>query len=124
MNLRIALKSLKITEPIVINDSLPFGSDNMDTLNMPEADLQSMADRFNAEIHEEPNMESGSTDVTLMFQLFVYCFCVIVFYHPGDIFGRFLDPVKVLYNPQLYSLYTPKAPFDFFPRFCVECSLG
>ena len=66
---RIALKSLKITEPIVINDSLPFGSDNMDTLNMPEADLQSMADRFNAEIHEEPNMESGSTDVTLMFQL-------------------------------------------------------
>lgn len=53
----------------MINDSLPFGSDNMDTLNMPEADLQSMADRFNAEIHEEPNMESGSTDVTLMFQL-------------------------------------------------------
>lgn len=55
------MKSLQMEGTIEINDSLPFGGDNMDTLNLPEQELQSMADRF-TEATPEPNLEAATTD--------------------------------------------------------------
>lgn len=56
------MKSLQAEGPIEINDSLPLAGDNMDTLNLPDHELQSMADRF-AEATPEPNLETATADL-------------------------------------------------------------
>ena len=65
-NLRKALQSLSTSKPILVDESLPPADDNMDTLVMPESDMQEMADRLAAEIPEEPNLEHGDQPVALL----------------------------------------------------------
>lgn len=48
--------------PIVVNDSLPYGDDQLETLQIPDADMQAMADRLSQELPEEPNLETASDD--------------------------------------------------------------
>ncbi|CAL1131542.1 unnamed protein product [Cladocopium goreaui] len=65
-HLKKALQSLSTSKPILVEESLPPGDDNMDTLVMPESDMQEMADRLAAEIPEEPNLEHGEPPVALL----------------------------------------------------------
>ncbi len=69
--------------PITVHDSLPLGTDSMETMVMPEGDLQSMADRFD-QIVEEPNLGFVTEPVTLTLlcgvhqfscQLFLFATC-------------------------------------------------
>lgn len=61
---RKAFKSLQNDGPITVHDSLPLGNDSMETMVMPESDLQSMSERFD-QIVEEPNLDFATKPVTL-----------------------------------------------------------
>ncbi len=42
--------------PIVIHDSLPFGSDNVETLEMQPEELDARADHLAEELEEKPDL--------------------------------------------------------------------
>lgn len=69
---RLALRSLKDAEPILVQESLPFGADNMETFPMPAVELDSMAERFVEPIPEEPNMEDEAPRVALLYVHFCF----------------------------------------------------
>ena len=60
-------------DPILVQDSLPYGADNMDTLEMPDKDIQVIADRLNKEIPEEPNLESSPGSLASCLSFVVHC---------------------------------------------------
>ena len=60
------MQSLSTSKPILVDESLPPGDDSMDTLVMPESDMQEMADRLAAEPPEDPNLEHGEQPVALL----------------------------------------------------------
>lgn len=66
INPRKAFESLNAAEPILVQDSLPFGSDNMDTFPLQAGEFESLADRFNEPIPEEPNLEGVEPPVLLL----------------------------------------------------------
>lgn len=61
---RNALKTLQEEGPIQVEESLPFGSDTMETFVMPENDMNSLAERINADQVEEPSMEPSDPEAT------------------------------------------------------------
>lgn len=63
----MALKSLKEEDkkvPVMVCDSLPFGGDCLDTLVLPDGEMESVAERLHQDLPEEPNLESGTPPVT------------------------------------------------------------
>lgn len=60
--LRMAAADLADQGPIEVHDSLPYGEDSVDTLHIPDVEMQVMADRLSQELPEEPNLESASED--------------------------------------------------------------
>ena len=63
----MALKSLKAEEkgaPVMGCDSIPFGGDCLDTLVLPDGEMQSMAERLNQDMPEGPNLEAGTPPAT------------------------------------------------------------
>ena len=59
--------------PILVQDSLPYGADNMDTLEMPDKDIQEIADRLNTQIPEEPNLDSSPEPLAACLPFLVKC---------------------------------------------------
>ena len=61
---RKALKSLQENGPIEVQESLPFGSDTMETFEMPENEMLSLADRLHTDQVEEPSMGPDDPEAT------------------------------------------------------------
>lgn len=54
-------------EPIIVNESLPFGNDNLDTMVLPDAELDQAANRvIEMDVDERVNMEGGEIPATLL----------------------------------------------------------
>lgn len=54
-------------EPIIVNESLPFGNDNLDTMVLPDAELDQAANRITEmDVDERVNMEGGENPATLL----------------------------------------------------------
>lgn len=49
--------------PIEVQESLPFGSDTMETFEMPENEMLSLADRLHDQV-EEPSMGPDDPEAT------------------------------------------------------------
>ena len=64
---RKALESLSQKDPIIVTESLPFGSDNLDTMVIADDALDQAANRVaEMDLDERVNMEGGEPPATLL----------------------------------------------------------